>query len=131
MLKRYFLLTALLLVPAISVPATVSAVDVFNKGVCDRSADASVCKDNRQLGNQNPVFGPEGILTKIINILSIIVGVVAVIIIILAGLRFVTSGSNPQDVANARERIIYACVALVIAGLAQVIVRFIIGRVVQ
>lgn len=126
-------------------PAAVSAVDVFERGVCDQPAadDAAVCKDKELCstadnpaeckktgeGAQNPLFGQGGVLTKIVSLLSVVVAIVSIIVIILAGLKFVTSGSNPQDVTNARERIIYALLALVVAALAQVLVRFVIGSV--
>lgn len=139
MIKRIILALAFLITPVIVFPATVLAVDPFDKSVCDNttfSEKPTVCeeKDSTQPSTpggeaENPLFGKEGILTKVINLLSIVAGIAAIIIIILAGLRFVTSGSNPQDIANARERIIYASVGLVIAALAQVLVRFIIGKI--
>jgi Type IV secretion system pilin len=134
MLKRCLVLFSLLAFPLLAFPITASAVDLVPSEVCNRGSEArnsAVCRDNRSTQNnpgRNPVFGPNGALTAVINILSVIVGIAAVIMIILGGLKYVTSGSNPQDVASARERIIYALVALVIAALAQVIVRYVIGR---
>ena len=129
MIKNLLLsLTAIAFPLIILAPAvTVHAVDPVNKSICDEAPDSAVCKD-MDVGGQNPLFGPQGFLTKIINLLSIIVGIVAVIMIIIAGLRFITSGSNPQDVSNARERVVYAIVALIVAAFAQVMVRFIIGK---
>ncbi len=115
----------------ISVPVSVSAatgVDPF-KDVCKGNSSATVCKEKTSAKGKNPVFGPEGIITRIINLLSIIVGIVAVVGIMMAGLKYITSGSNPQEVTIAREIILYAVVALVITAMAQVIVRFIIGKV--
>ncbi|MGI9027279.1 MAG: hypothetical protein ACR2FM_00310 [Candidatus Saccharimonadales bacterium] len=136
MIKRAIILLSLLVAPLLlTAPATVWAVDVFKP--CDTSKAANkgaVCEDKRTTEDakgdtNNPLFGSKGILTQIINILSIIIGIVAIIIIILAGLKFVTSGSNPQDITQARERVIYAAVGLMVAALAQVLVRFIIGKV--
>lgn len=135
MFKRILLL-AIIAAPLLAVPVSVSAVDLFDRQVCNEpsAANSAVCRDKNlrdSAGNeQNPVFGPQGVLSIIINLLSVVVGIVAVIIIVLAGLRFITSGSNPQDVANARERVIYALVALIIVAMAQVFVRFIVGRVI-
>lgn len=134
MIKRFFLLASLLALPVLALPTTVAAVDIVPSEVCGRGAEArnsAVCRDNRSAENnpnRNPIFGPSGAITAAVNILSVVVGVVAVIMIILGGLKYVTSGSNPQDVANARERIIYSLVALAVAALAQVIVRYVIGR---
>ncbi len=130
MLKRYLLLVSLLAIPLLTIPASVSAVDVIGKNCTGRTASSSICVDNNPAADaENPIFGPKGILTTVINLLSVITGIVAVIIIILAGLKYISSGSNPQDVTQARERILYAFVGLIIAALAQVLVRFIIGKV--
>jgi hypothetical protein len=127
-MKRVLVVLALLILPCIALPAHVAAVDVFERGVCSKGGDvanSSVCKD-KNLGGQNPLFGPQGVITRIINILTVVVGIAAVIVIILAGLKFITSGSNPQDISNARERIIYAVIALIIAASAQALVRYVL-----
>lgn len=107
------------------------AVDPF-KQICKEApsgADApTACKD-KSLGGKNPLFGPDGILTKVINILSIVVGIAAVIGIMDAGLKFIRSGDNPQEVSSARDRVLYACIALVIAAAAQLMVRFILYKI--
>lgn len=117
----------------LTVPVAIYAVDVVPPRICGKSDDvnkSAVCTDKRAGGgDNNPITGPGGILTKIINLLTVIVAIVAVITIILAGLKYITSGSNPEDVKNARERVIYAVIALVIAGMAQFLVRYIIGKV--
>lgn len=134
MIKRYLIIASLLAFPVLAFPAAASAVDLVPDGLCDRNAEtrsSAVCRDNTNAQNNpnnNPIFGPNGAITAVVNILSLIVGIAAVIMIILAGLKYVTSGSNAQDVASARERIIYSLVALVVAALAQVIVRYVIGR---
>ncbi len=121
----------------ISAQATVGAVYLF-KGTC-RGGDtdnSTVCKDqdavtkDTGVGNpKNPIYGPDGILTSITNILTAVVGIGAVISIVYAGTKLIFSGSNPQEANSARERIIYACVALVFVAMAQIIVRFVINRI--
>jgi hypothetical protein len=131
MLKRSLLLLLLVATPLFAVPASVHAVDVLNRDTCAKyegqAADntPAICKD-KKLNGANPITGPDGILSKLATVLTIVVAIVAVIVIILAGLKIITSGSNPQDVANAREQIIYACVALVIAALAKALVSFVL-----
>lgn len=139
MIKRLLLIASLLFIPIAVVPATASAVNVFDREICEKfdgpeEKKPAVCQDDGinqrgEVSDDNPVFGPNGIITTLINILSIIVAIAAVIIIIIAGLKFVTSGTNPQDVTNARERVIYAIVGLIVATLAQILVRFILGKV--
>jgi hypothetical protein len=49
--------------------------------------------------------------------------------VVLAGLKFVTSGDEPQEVAKARNNVIYALVGLAIVVSADVIVTFVIGKI--
>lgn len=134
MWKRYFLLLALIAAPIFALPGTSHAVDVFNRDTCKRFEGKSVdetptvCRD-KELSGANPLTGSGGIITSIANTLTIIVAIVAVIMIIVAGLKLITSGANPQDVNTAREQIIYALVALIIAAIAQVLVRFVITKI--
>lgn len=104
-------------------------VDVFNKVCRGGAANTAACKDSKAGKNGNPIYGPNGIITIIVNVISIIVGIAAVIGIIMAGFKLMTAGSNPQEVTKAREMILYAIVALVIVALAQAIIRFFINKV--
>lgn len=117
---------------AIAAPSGTQPVDVLQK-ICSKKPNATACKDkNPNPGpNNNPLFGSNGIITEVVNIISILVGIAAVIMIIMAGLKFTTSGSNPQEVTAAREMIIYAAVGLIVVALAQVFVHFIINRVIS
>lgn len=134
MIKRYFLLLLLLATPVFALSGSAQAVDVINRDTCDKYVGESVantptiCRD-KDLKGENPVTGKNGVITIIANLLTVIVSVIAVIMIIIAGLKLISSGANPQDVATAREQIIYACVGLIIAALAQVIVRFVISKI--
>lgn len=108
-------------------------VDVLN--ICDRAdiralpADQQpvVCQDKAAGGN--PLFGPDGILTKVINIISILVGIASVIMVMIGGFKFITSGNTPQNIANARETVIYAILGLIVAISAQVLVRYVLSQV--
>lgn len=103
------------------------AVNVFKEQCQGKTANSSVCQDATPDGN--PLFGKNGIITSIINILSIIAGIAAVVVIIVSGLKFVTSGSNPQDANNAREGILYALIGLLFAVLAQAIVQLFLSKI--
>ncbi len=107
------------------------AADLFgNNYVCNdpqaKAKNPAACQDSA--GNTNPLYGKDGIITKIINILTIIVGIAAIFTIIFAGLKFITSGSNPQEVSKAREMIIYAVIGVFIAAIAQAIVRLVLSK---
>ncbi len=69
-------------------------------------------------------------ISTVVNILSIVVGLVAVIMIIVAGLKFITSQGDSNNVASARNTILYAIVGLVVVALAQVIVKFVLHKLI-
>lgn len=71
-----------------------------------------------------------GLITTIVNIFSVVVGIVAVIMIIVAGFRFITSAGDSNGVAAARNTLMYALIGLIVVVLAQVIVHFVLGKVV-
>jgi len=134
-MKRLQLILATTFGLIVLVPSPVMAqrVDPF-KQVCDgRGRNSAACQDSQanQSQDNNAIFGPRGIITRIINVITIIVGIAAVVTIIMAGLKMITSGSNPQEVTRSREMILYAIVALVIAALAQAMVKFFLNRVIS
>lgn len=113
----------------IALPSTAQGADVL-KDVCSRKPKASVCRDNNpNSGNNNPLYGSNGIITQAVNIISLLVGIAAVVMIIMAGLKFVTSGSNPQEVTKAREMVIYAVIGLILVATAQILVRFVLNEI--
>ncbi len=68
-------------------------------------------------------------LQQILQIVFGIIAAVAVLVIVIAGLRFVIAQGNPQDIAKARNTIIYAVVGLLIAISAEVIVSLVLSNV--
>jgi hypothetical protein len=68
-------------------------------------------------------------LTTIFQYLFGTIGAIAVLIIVIAGLRFILANGDPQNVAKARNTIIYAGVGLVVAVSAEIIVTFVLNNV--
>ena len=108
--------------------ATAAPVDVFHRA-CNKAPDSAACKDSKAGKTGSPLYGPNGVITILINILSILVGIAAVIGIILGGMKLVTSGSNPQEVTKGREFILYALVGLIVVAIAQALVRFFLSKI--
>lgn len=79
----------------------------------------------------NSVGIPTGDANVVINgVLStayFAAGVACVIVIIIAGILFATADGNPQQIARARNAIIYALVGLGAVLMAFVITGFVIG----
>lgn len=73
----------------------------------------------------------EDTLMGIINGVLGILAVVAVIVIIIGGVQYMVSAGDPNKTKKAKDTILYACIGLVIIGLAAIIVNFVIGLIAQ
>lgn len=69
------------------------------------------------------------IIGKVVNIFSVVVGIIAVIMIIVGGFKYITSGGESNNVSSAKNTILFAIVGLIIVGLAQLIVHFVLGHI--
>lgn len=113
------------------VPATVSAQDTIQQGVCQGATNPTKpfeSNGNCQTGTGGAASRVDNIIKEVINILTIIVGVIAVIMIIIGGLQYITSGGSSEKVSKAKNTILYAIIGLIIVALAQVIVRFVLNK---
>lgn len=110
-------------------PQLAKAVD------CNSSPAAAIqCGANNTAGvpvDANPGNSIDTTIGNVVNIISIAVGIAAVIMIIIGGFRYVTSGGSQEGVKSAKNTILYALTGLVIAALAQVIVRFVLHKTTQ
>ncbi len=75
-----------------------------------------------------PTTSVDGIISTVINVLSIVVGVVAVIMIIIGGLKYITSSGDSANVTSAKNTILYAIIGLVVVAMAQIIVLFVLDK---
>lgn len=129
-MKLKAFITSTLFLGVFLAPAYASAQVPLFKDVCrDNKNRSSVCEDARQGRNANPLYGPNGVITVIVNLLSALVGIAAVIGIIVAGIKYITSASNPEEANKSRELVIYAVVGLVLATIAQVLVRAVLHNI--
>lgn len=96
---------------------------------CRNASDSGVCQQANNQGSNNPLVGTDGVITKAIKILGWAVGVVSVIMVIIGGLGLITSAGNPEKIATAKKRLIYALVGLAITALAWTIVTFVTNRI--
>lgn len=118
---------------------TVSAqrVDVLDPACSDEQGNPlpagrrpAFCDDNATNNDDsdNPIVGKEGILNRVISILSFVVGLACVLVIIISGLRFIVSAGDSNSISSARRSLLYAVVGLLIVIVARVLVRFILSR---
>lgn len=127
--SRLLLVASAMLSINLALGGQVAAVDVVAPNCEGQAAISTVCQDNQAAASQNPIFGPSGILTRVINILSILVGIAAVVVIMISGLRMTVSQGDPNTVATARRSLLYAVFGIVIAALAQTIVIFVLRKI--
>ncbi len=129
MIKR-LLLTLLVLVNIIAAAPVVYADEVLTPG-CEGVSDSALCKDNSkaQTPDDNSLFGPQGILTKVASLISILVGVAAVIFIIVGGFQYVIASGDPTNIQNAKNTVLYAIIGLIVALLARAIIAFVLVRI--
>jgi len=76
---------------------------------CDTSSDDSVT----------------GHLLNIVNYAIMAVGIIAVLVIVMGGQRYITAQGDPGRIKSAKDMIMYAAIALVVAVLAFAIINFV------
>lgn len=125
-MKRYLLALSLVVVMLSAPLATVRAAEFqpFQEA-CLEAPESEVC----QAGSENPVSGEDGVLLRVVNILSFVVGVAAVLMVMLGGFKYVTSGGDANSVASAKNTILYAIIGIVVFLLSQGIIAFVIRRI--
>lgn len=111
----------------LSIAPLAHAEDVF-EGACQGAAASSAVCQSGQGAQENPLVGPNGLITRVTQIVVLIVGVAAVITIIISGLRYVTSAGDSAGVNNAKNGILYAVVGLVVAVIGQVIITLVLQK---
>lgn len=118
---------------AIVVSSSASAMPrASHAAFADFNKDA--CSGVNQVGGgsgcgSNPSSTIAKLMKSVLTILSVIVGFAAIVMVIVSGFRFITANGDSSSIASARSSLIYALVGVVIAVFAQVIVRFVLGKV--
>lgn len=127
-LAALFFIFGIMLAPAGAVHA--QFLDDVCRGPFPNNEVPTACKDNvDQTGTDNSLTGPDGIITKAANILSVLIGIASFIVIILSGLQFILGVGDTARIATARESLIYALVGVGVAVMAQVIVKFVLTKI--
>ncbi len=100
----------------------VNIAECADAGACLNSTGAGCPAQDKSTGKIN------GAIKTAINLFSLLVGFASVIMIIVGGLKYVTSSGDSNNINSAKNTILYAIIGLVIVGLAQVIVRFVLSK---
>ena len=110
-------------------PAAVLADTAILTDPCEGVADSAYCDSSKpQPPGDNELYGPNGVLTKIADIIATVVGVAAVIVIIIGGIRYALSSGDSQNINGAKNAIMYAIIGLIVALLAKAVVLFVLSK---
>ena len=133
MRRLQLVLVAICLFTMITIPSLASAaVDPFSNVCSDQtvSNSSSICQDKNtsQTATSNSIFGPNGVVGKVLQIIVFLTGITSVIMIMLAGFTYITGSGDPNTLSAAKKTILYACIGLVVTVLAQGIVSLVINK---
>lgn len=107
-----------------ALPATTQAT-TFSNDACQGLTKLDSSQDCNSHGS-----AVNGVLSAVVEILSGVVGVAAVIMMIIAGFKYITSAGDSNNIASAKNTLIYALVGVIIAAVAQILVHYVINRTV-
>lgn len=102
------------------------ATDVLQGACSGPGSGSAVCRGK---STQDPLTGPNGVLTTVTNILAWVAGTAAVIFVVVGGIKYITAAGAPAEVQKAKETIIFALVGVVLIVLARAIITFVLSRV--
>lgn len=112
-----------------AVPSSAAAYSFFGD-VCKGEADNSaVCQERKksQTTDSNSIYGPNGIIIKITNIVALVAGIAAVIFVIIGGIKYILSSGDPANIKSAKATIIFAIIGIIVIVVAQSLIGFVIN----
>lgn len=110
----------LMTVMPVNVLAEGTSTNIFS-APCRDNPDQPICKQ----ANQSTL--PQ-LIKRIVDIMLFLIGAISVLMVVVGGIRYVTSGGDPQQVKAAKDTVLYAVIGLVIAILAYAIVSFVVNQ---
>ncbi len=126
MQKLRLIIAGIILLTGFLVTPRVFAADSTSGSVCEGIGLASGADGDCTTEGDSPSVNK--IITTAVTILSFIAGAAGVIMIIIGSFKYITSGGDSGKVGNAKTTILYALIGLVIAVLAQMLVRFVLRQ---
>ncbi|HEY1835814.1 MAG TPA: hypothetical protein VGG13_03255 [Candidatus Saccharimonadales bacterium] len=109
----------------VSGAAVLAATNPYTTACKEGGKSSAACHTN----GADQLTGSKGVIRKITGLVAIIAGFAAVIMMIVGGISYITSNGDGAKTASAKNTIIYAAIGLVVIGLAQAIISFIVSRV--
>lgn len=129
MIKKTTIFSGLILLFALAVPLVPALVQAQGpqQRACDGvggtwDASEGTCISGGQGASLDPIF------KTVTNVLLFLVGAVSLIMIVVGGFRYVISGGDSNQLAGAKNTVLYAIVGLVISIMAYAIVNFVLDQ---
>lgn len=76
-------------------------------------------------GDVPTIYGLEGIIANILNVIIAVVGVILLFTLIMGGFQYITSGGDKEQTAKAKKTLTYGIVGLLVVLGAWLIIRLI------
>ncbi len=120
-MKRRILAALAVLTFTFAAAPVARAVDYnIRPDICNGiNPDTKDCSDNNKV---------PGILKATVNVLSLVIGALSTLMIVVAGFRYLVSSGEQAAVKSAKDTILYAVIGLVIALMAQALLRFVFTK---
>lgn len=136
-LAIFFALVAFMLIGFQAIPLSTSATGLFDVcsnpaptgGPAPSTSGSAVCVGHNDTGTGNPISGPNGIIIKVTNIISLAAGAAAVILLIIAGIKYITSQGDSAGVKAAKASLINIAIGIVVIVLGRQFIVFIVSRI--
>ena len=77
----------------------------------------------------NPGSSVANTLSSIAKAILAILAAAAVLMVVVAAFQFLTAGGDPEKVGGARDKVVYAIVAVLVGALAWAIITLIAGAI--
>lgn len=96
-----------------------SSINVIGEDGTSQTVNSPVCIPDGPKG--------AGVITIVVSLLLIFAALASLFMLLWGGVQYITSGGNPEQVAKARGRIMYAVIGLTLAFLSLVIFKVLGG----
>lgn len=110
-------------------PVGAGAQDIITDEAC-KVPSSVLCQESRkdQDLDNNSIFGPSGIITNAIKLLSYAIGIAAVVMMIVGGFKYVISTGDSSAINSAKNTILYALIGVLVAVAAQGIIVLVLNK---
>jgi len=123
------LVASILIIFGLALAPMMASAQVDPFGNCGQGIANSSTICNAVKGGTGGLFGPNSVWNRILNTLTFVIGAVAVLMVIIGAVRYALSAGDQSSVTGAKNTIIYALVALIIAVMANAIVNFVLTSI--